>query len=179
MRLQGNLYSGEYKWRDLQEKGEEIKSIWTGARWIIKADEYWLGGPYFRRGNRVFSFKDPELKIELSAKAVNNWYRMRMLAGRPVYRDNAEMMCDATNDAALFNVDHVYDCDAGFAVRVAGKLHFTDGVRKDLPLGEIKWGEDVEFLRVSETEYSIKVGNRRTGYRYFLLDAAKWTCIKI
>ena len=169
------MWSGEYIRRNLPQGRREFKSIWTGERWILERYEYWMGGPYFRRGDHTFSIKDPELKIELSAKAVERRDSLWMLAGRPIYHDN-DIVRDARTDDALFGADCIYECDAGFAVRVAGKLHFTDGVRKDLPLGEIKWGEDVEFLRVSETEYSIKVG---LPGRYFLLDTAMWTCRRV
>ena len=85
------------------------------------------------------------------------------------------MVRDARTDNAVFPADYISYSDAGFAVRVGEKLHFTDGVREDLPLGEIMGVEDVDFLRVSETEYSIKVG----ADRYYLLDTAKWTCRKV
>ena len=48
------LYFGEYTQRHLPDDGREFKSIWTGERWILKADEDWITGPYYRRGNHVF-----------------------------------------------------------------------------------------------------------------------------
>ena len=134
-----------------------------------------MGGPYFWRGNHAYSLEDPGLKIELSAKAVS--LPLWMLGERPVYRDNA--VRDARTDKTLFAAKTIWACDAGVAVGGKGTLRFADGVREDLPLGEIRPKEYVEFLRVSETEYSIRVGVWATEYRYFLLDTARWTCIKI
>ena len=164
---------GEYIRTPLTENRCEFKSILTGERFILKEDETWMGGPYFLRGDHAFSFKDPELKIKLSEKAKKS--RRWMFGERPVYRDDDKMVRDATNDRALFEAPGLWICDAGFVVRVGEKLHFTDGVRKDLPLGKIVYPECVRFLRVSETEYSIQVGRLESGYRYFLLDTAKWT----
>ena len=177
-RVSTGLFYGEYIWAYLPESREEVESIWTGERWILEKDEYWMGGPHYRRGNHVFSFRDPGLKIELSAKAVVNWRRLLMLGERPIYRGLIEnTLRDATNDNVLFDAKYLWVCDAGFAIQNGEDLYFTDGVRKDLPIDKIGCYETVEFLRVSETEYSIKVGRRSTGYRYYLLDTAKWTCI--
>ena len=85
------------------------------------------------------------------------------------------MVRDARTDNAVFPADYISYSDAGFAVRVGKKFYLTDGVREDLPIGEFHEDDGARFLRVSETEYSIKVG----ADRYFLLDAAKWTCRKV
>ena len=169
--------AGEYIKINLPGGRREFKGVWTGARWTLEKDESWMGGPYYRRNNCMFSHRDPELKIELSAKAKEYQHRLRMLAGRPVYRDDARMVRDATNDDVLFDASHFWYSDAGLAVEHERKLRFTDGVRKDLPLGYIGPYERVDFLRVSETEYSLRKGSKKTGYRYFLLDTANWTCI--
>ena len=172
--------AGEYIKRYLPERRKEFKNIWTGERFILEEDEHWMSGPYFQRGNHMFSVRDPELKIELSEKAEKHWRWLFLLGERPVYYDRLCMlMRDARTDDALFGAEHFWVCDAGVVVEVGGKLRFTDGVRKDLPLGEIGPDEYVGFLRVSETEYSLRVGYRRTGYRYYLLDAANWTCRKV
>ena len=174
-----DIVYGEYIWTELPEGRDELKNIWTGERWIPKKDEHWLCGSYYRRGDCAYSIRNTEQKIKLSAKAIARWPWMSMLGERPVYRDRVHMLRDATNDAALFVTDTYWACDAGLAVEHEGKLRFTDGVRKDLPLGEIGPDEYVGFLRVSETEYSIRVGCRAAGYRYYLLDAANWTCRKV
>ena len=174
-----DIVRGEYIWTELPEGRREMQNIWTGERWILAEDDAWLGGPYYRRGDCAYSFRNLELKIELSAKAIIRRLWMSMLGERPVYSDHVHMLRDATNDAALFVTDIYWPCDAGFAIRVGRKLWFSDGVREGLPLGEIGPKEYVEFLRVSETEYSLRVGYRRTGYRYYLLDAANWTCRKV
>ena len=168
-----SLCDGEYIRNFSLDGREEFENIWTGERFILEEDENWMGGPYFQRGTCALSLRDPELKIELSANAVKHWNSLWMLGERPVYFDDVAR--DARTDDAVLNADCFWVCDAGFAVRVGKKLCFADGVREDLPLGEIKGDEDVEFLRVSETEYSIKVGKDR----YYLLDTANWTCIKI
>ena len=175
-----SLYLGEYIRRDLPEGGGELKNIWTGERWILEADDCWMGGPYFERDGHAYSFRNPELKIELSARAISLWSERWMLGQRAVYHDDDDgAVRDAITDAALFPADFIWPCEAGFAVRFRGTLRFTDGVREDLPLGYIGWNEYVMFLRVSETEYSLKVGYYSTGYHYFLLDTAKWTAIRI
>ena len=175
--VENHLFCGEYIRRELPEDREEIENIRTGERFTLEKGEYWMGGPYFQRGDHLFSFKDPELKIELSEKAKKSRRWPWMFGERPVYRDDDKMVRDATNDAVLFKALALWVCDAGFAVQAGEKLHFTDGVRWDLPMGKIVFGETARFLRVSETEYSIRVGAPDTGYRYFLLDTANWTCI--
>ena len=172
------LYLGEYTQRYLPDNCREVKSIWTGEHRILEKDENWIDGDHFQRGNHVFSFKDPEPKFEISAKAVKFWWRLWMLGGSPVYSDGSTIRNGRT-DEVLCVADNCWPCDAGFAVRVWGKLHFTDGVREDLPLGEIGPRDLVTFLRVSETEYSIRVGVQATEYRYYLLDVANWTCRRV
>ena len=102
-----------------------------------------------------------------------------MLGGRPVYRDSEYTLRDATNDVVLFLDGGHWDCDAGFVIRVGEKLRFSDGVREDLPVGEIGPYEYVDFLRVSETEYVLRVGRVPTEYRQHLLDVANWTCRRV
>ena len=169
-----NFAYGEYIWTDLPDGRDEFKNIWTGERWILEKDDSWAGGSHYRRGNYVYSHRNPDVKFVLSANANKPRMWLCMLAGRPVYRDD-NLVRDARTDDTLFSAEVIWPCDAGFAVEYGGTLRFTDGVRKDLPLGEIMGDEDVEFLRVSETEYSIKVGKDR----YFLLDAANWTCREV
>ena len=169
------MNTGEYI-RNLLPEGEEIESIWTGKSWILEKNARWIGGPYYRLNGHVYSHDDPGLKIELSRVARFNWYWLWMLGKRPVYRCADNVMRDATNDAMLFKATYFWVCDAGFAIWNEGKLCFTDGVREDLPMGKSEDTEFVIFLRVSETEYSLRVGSPRTGYRTILLDVAKWTC---
>ena len=170
------LHHGEYFQTDLPGDREEYKNLWTGECFTLEKDEYWVGGDHFQHGNHVFSVSDPRLKIELSAKAVQNWQQLWLLVGRLVYYDGGTLR-DAITDNVLFAADSFRICAAGCLIKVGGELRFTDGVREDIPLGEIGPNEFVRPLRVSETEYSIKVGRRATGYRYFLLDTARWTCI--
>ena len=174
-RLAACLFSGEYIERWVPDDRREIKSFWTGKSWILEKDDSWLVGPYYQRGKHAYSFGNPELRIEMSENARKRWWRS-VLGGRPVYWSANEIMRDATTDKELFVFDWCWDCEAGFAVKVGEDLHFTDGVRKDLPMGKICDGDAVRFLRVSETEYSLRVGCPATGYRYILLDVAKWTC---
>ena len=163
---------GEYITRYLPEGCKELTNIWTRERWILDEDQRWIGGHYFWLVDHVFSLNDPAVYFKLSSDAVNP----RMLAGRPVYSSCSKIR-DATTDKILFCANFIWPCDAGLAVQNGTELYFTDGVREDLSMGKIMYGEDVKFLRVSETEYSLRVGSPRTGYRYFLLDVAKWTCI--
>ena len=176
--MENRLFRGEYIRTVMPDGREEFKSVWTGKRWILEEDEFWMGGPYFKRGNHAFSFKEPELKIELSAKAAKNWMQLWMLVERPVYRDSI-VVRDARTDGALFVAECLYACDAGLVVEYGGTLRFTDGVRKTLQLGKIGRDENVMTLRVSETEYSLRVGHWSTGYRYILLDAARWTATRV
>ena len=172
----GYLHSGEYIRHFFPDNREEIKSIWTGKCWILEKNERWIRGAYYRRDRCVFSFRNPELKIELSAKAISRWLWIQMLGERAVYTDGTGRARDATTDAVRFAATELWGCDAGLAVRVGNELRFVDGVRKDLPVGGVEPDERVDFLRVSETEYSIKVGSPE---RYFLLDTAKWTCREV
>ena len=179
-RVSTSLFYGEYIWAYLPDRREEVENFWTRERWILEKGEQWMGGPYYLRGRYMFSFRDPGLKIEISAKAAENWRRLWMLGKRPIYRGWFEnTVRDARTDTVLFDAKYLWVCDAGFAIQNGGHLYFTDGVRKDLPIDKIGRDDTVEFLRVSETEYSLRVGIRATACRYYLLDAAKWTCIKI
>ena len=119
------------------------------------------------------------MKIELSAKALVNRYRLQIFGERVIYSSDDGAFQDATNDRVLFTAYFVWGCEAGCAIEVGGELRFSDGVREDLPVGEIGPYEYVDFLRVSETEYSLRAGYRRTGYRYYLLDVANWTCRRV
>ena len=166
------LNYGEYTWTNLPDRREEVENFWTRERWILEKGEQWMGGPYYRRGKHMYSFRNPELVIGLSEKAMQYPGGLSTLAGRPVYYDGVETVLDAVTDAALFDADCCWRCDAGFLVAAGDVLYFTDGVRKNLPMGDLDWNEDVEFLRVSETVYSIKLGAGRN----FVLDTARWTC---
>ena len=167
--------SGEYIRKFLSNDRQEIESIWTGEHWFLEEDEVWIDGAYYRRGDRVFSVRDPGVNIELSAKAELVWWRLRMLGGRPVYRDDANMVRDAGTGAALFVAKYITACDAGFVIEDKGVLRFADGVREPLLLCESGLDSIVRILRVSNREYSITVG----ADRCFLLDAARWTCTSI
>ena len=172
MRVTARVFYGEYTEKFLPENRREIESTWSRERWILEKDDEWISGPYFRRGSNVYLVRDRTMKIGLPAKSVKHW--LYMLGEKPVYYDGSNIR-DAITGVVLFAANYFRICDAGFAVKVGEKLHFTDGVRKDLPLGKIVYPECVRFLRVSETEYSIQVGRLESGYRYFLLDTAKWT----
>ena len=172
------VYLGEYNRTDLSEGRKEYTSFWTGERWILEENEYWMGGPYFHRGNLAFSASDPQLKIELSAKAVENWRQLWMLVGRPIYYDG-EALRDAITDNVLFTTELFRVCSAGCLIEVGGELQFTDGVRENLPICKVRYEELARVLRVSETVYSVQVEMPETGYRYFLLDTARWTAIRI
>ena len=168
------MFYGEYIWTGLPDDRGEIKNIRTGERWILEEEHEWVCGPYFKHGNRVFSFRNPELMIRLSAKMTVHW-RVWMLGKRAVYvnGDDATVR-DAITDETLFAADYIWGCDAGLVFDIGGKLHFADGVHDNIQLDEIGANEAVWILRVSETEYSIKVG----ADRYFLLDAEKLSCSK-
>ena len=173
MRIAGPLEFGEYIVTFLSYDNREIKSIWTEERWILEKDEQWMGGPYYRRGKHMYSFRNPELVIRLSEGAIEFLGGLSTLAGRPVYHDGWTVR-DAVTDAP-FDFDEYWRCEAGFIVNARGALYFTDGVRENISMGNRDWVEFVDFLRVSETEYSIRVGRSR----YYLLDTAKWTCIRV
>ena len=136
-RVSTGLFYGEYIWAYLPEGRQRIENLWTGERWILESGDKWLNGAYFLRGDHTFSRKNPELKIKLSTSAVVNWPRLYMFGERPVYRawfgNTAQ---DARTDGVLFFADCISPCDAGLVFQKGRELYFTDGVLKDLLVGE-------------------------------------------
>ena len=169
------LRFGEYIWTELPGGRRKIESVWTGKRWILEKEERWIGGSYYLRGRRVFSLENPNLRFAVSGEAAKRPRYMQMHGGRPVYHDRNNVVRDARTDDELFYATTFRTCYAGSAILLNKTLRFTDGVRRTISLGNIGEDEEVHFLRVSETEYSIKVG----ADRYYLLDAANWTCREV
>ena len=130
----------------------------------------WLYGPWVWRGDDVLSLEKPDAKFRLHAWMDDEW--PEILGGRPVFCCE-KMVYDAVTEKALFPADIVFTIAVGLLYIRDKKLFFTeDGIRY-LFICDLLVLDWPVWVRVSETEYSIKVGKDR----HFLLDAAKWTCI--
>ena len=177
MVVETHSLQGGYICTWLWHRRSEIIDTLSEKRWKIEPGYSWISGPWVRRGNHLHSLEDPSATFTLKESLMMS--HLQMLGGRPVYH-TCGMVRDAVSNKELFPLDDWYrECDAGIFYKAGTELRFTDGREHLRICDDIYRYYDVDVARVLESEYSLRVGCPESGYRYYLLDVASWTCNSI